>query len=390
MIHEIKALKIETLRKQLERKEEELEKCEFGDNLWSQLYLDTRSLDSEINKVEAARTLADLGLTFEEAVQILSDNAIPLILNEEDKAITEHSKDLNEIDDFVLIHETRYPPVNSKIKTPEEAGAILQINTFNLNGQEYSYEVPYHRNTVHFCMNSEVNTGHVFLDCDDCKYAIIIPLKDMPIDRMKGEAGDLYTVGEGPTLSSNTYILCPRGEAEQIKQNNPNGIVIEYDGESVRGYPSAFISTIGYKQVEMGAHSPLDGNISDQIIEFFKKANIEKTTHYYSKERDREGFYSNIDGLVALYNIIKDNGLIKNDDDFKSICENLANPKYRNPPIWEKYSSEQYMSIFIEKMKKAGILYFSEDNIEIDEYGRISFESLKEQLLKRIIRGCCK
>ena len=388
MIHEIKTLKIELLRKQLEKKEEELRKYKFGD-LWLQLELDTKSLNSEIKRIESARTLADLGLTFEEAVQILSDNAIPLILNEEDKAITEHSNELKGIEDFVLIHETRYPPVNCKINTPEETGAILQIDKFNLNGQEYSYELPYHRNTVHFCMNSEVNTGHGFLDCDDCKYAIIIPLKDMPLDRMKGEAGDLYTVGEGPTLSSNTYILCPRGKAEQLKQNNPNGIVIEYDGESVRGYPSAFISTIGYKQIEMGAHSPLDENISIQILEVLKKANIELNTHFNSAEEEREHVYSDMDRLVALYNIIKDNGLIKNDDDFKGICEDLENPRYGNPPIWKNYSSEQYMSIFIEKMKKAGILYFSEDNIEIND-GRISFKSLKEQLLKRIIRGCCK
>ena len=101
---------------------------------------------------------------------------------------------------------------------------------------------------MHFTANNEVNTDHGYLNCDDCKYAVLIPFVDIPKDNIKGEESDMYTVNGGPTLTGNSYILCPKGKKEEVEKSNPGVQIIEYEGESVRGYAGAFLSTLGYRQ----------------------------------------------------------------------------------------------------------------------------------------------
>lgn len=216
-----------------------------------------RKIDNEnkIKEILAAKTLSDLGLNFEDAVQILAENNVPLILGEEDKAITARDAEFNSLEDFVLIHVTRFPPTQSKIKSPREANGILS-DDIKLNEKKYDFEIPNMRDTVHFTVNNEVNTDHGYLNCDDCRYAVLIPMSDVIREQeMKGEAADIYTVEGGPKISVNSYILCPKGEGEKLRASNPGVNIIEYEGESVRGYAKAFLSTLGYIQCETGAHS---------------------------------------------------------------------------------------------------------------------------------------
>ena len=238
-------------------------------------------LQEQIESISAATTLEALGLSFQQAVQILEENNMPVILGEEDKTITQRGGSFEGVEDFILVHETRFPPKQGKIKSPKEANG-KQGYSINLDGKDYEYEIPYLRDTVHFTVNNEVNTSHGYLDCDDCKYAVLIPMKDViEKQEMKGEAADLYTVNGGPEISENSYIFCPIGEGERLRKENPGVTIVEHEGESVRGYPQAFLTTIGYRQSSTGAHEFLDDRDSEKFVEIMKENKIQASPHFH-------------------------------------------------------------------------------------------------------------
>lgn len=319
MLREIKEIKI----KQIDEQIEELER-QYNQKATDDIDSKIKSLKFQRDeKISIAKTLAELGLNFEEAVQILERNNIPLTLDEEDKAITERRGEFQRLEDFMLVHVTRFAPTESKIKSPKEAGASHSGFTIKFGGKEYTYDFPYMRDTVHFTVNNEVNTDHGYLNCDDCKYAILIPLADIPTERMKGEAADMYTVNGGANLTCNSYILCPKGKAKELMKNNPGVNVIEYVGESVRGYATAFLSTLGYRQSITNAHSFRDEKDSLDFLKIIEEHKIKGETHFYSEERVVEGVFDRFEQEIAIYRIISENGLIQNEDDMLKIIEEL-------------------------------------------------------------------
>ena len=313
MIKEIKEIKTKEVQTELARLKES-EKRDYGQE---------KRLELQINLIKNASTLEDLGLNFQQAIQILEKNNIPLILGEDDKIITQREDEFKVLEDFMLVHVTRFAPTESKIKSPKESGAIQSGFSIKFGESEYSYDIPYMRDTVHFTVNNEVNTGHGYLDCDDCRYAVLTPLADIPTDRMKGEPADMYTMNGGANLTSNSYILCPKGQTEELMKNNPGVNIIEYEGESVRGYATAFLSTLGYRQSDTESHSFRDEKDSLKFIKIMQKHGIELAAHFTSKEAEIEYAFGSFEKEIAIYRIIRENGLIQDESDMPKIMEQL-------------------------------------------------------------------
>lgn len=363
MLREVKEIKVEPLQKQMEKTED---------------YIEKSKLSSQISEIQKAKTISELGLTFDQAVKLLKEHDIPITLGEEDKEITEREGGFQGLEDFILVHETRYQPTQNRIKSPKEAGARIG-ESITLKGKEYKYEIPYMRNTVHFAVNDEVNTSHGNMNIDGAPYAILIPMIDVPKERLKGTASDMYTFNGGAEITPQSYILCLKGEGEKVKKDNPNATVIECEGNEVNGYAKAFLSTIGYKQTDTGwygfAETTKNGQQREEdFIRIMKENKIEIRTHMWSEENVEETAYKFFNRAMAICHIIKENGLINSEEDSTKILKDVL----ERDPLEFRIESKEYIK---NKMEEEGL-----DPTSIVDRKAISSNEIIQQAVQKIVR----
>lgn len=368
MIKEIKEIQLNALKKELE-------------NVRDDDYESRGKLKTKIERTEKAKTISDLGLNLEEAKKILEEHDIPFVLGEEDKAITEREGGFQGLEDFILVHETRYQPTQNRIKSPKEAGARIG-ESITLKGKEYKYEIPYMRNTVHFAVNDEVNTSHGYMNIDGAPYAILIPMIDVPRERLKGTASDMYTFNGGAEITTQSYILCLKGEGEKVKKDNPNATVIECEGNEVNGYSRAFLSTIGYKQTDTGWYGFTEVTENGEqrekdFIRIMKENKIEIRTHMWSEENTEEIAYKFFNRAMAICHIIKENGLINSEEDSTKILKDVLE---RNP-LEYRIESKEVIEYIKNKMEEEGL-----DPTSIVDRKAISSNEIIQQAVQKIVR----
>lgn len=313
-----------------------------------------RDIENERDRqeIEQCTTLEQLGLTFEEAVELLNLNNIPLVLREDDKEITIRDNEFQGVEDFMFVHVTRYCPKKSKINSPREAAGRLTGHSMEIDGVTYDYDIPYMRDTVHFTVNAEVNTSHGYLNCDDCRYAVLIPFVDVfESQEVKGEPADMYTINGGPKLTKNSYILCPSDEIEQVINDNPGVTVVGYEGESVRGFSGPFVSTIGYRYSATDAHSFIEQKDSLKFLDILKRNGIESSSHYYSKERNKEMAYGIFEKELRMFDVIVDNDLIHDELDTIRILQQLSQTR----PFRYDICDEEQKVYLLARAKEKGI-----------------------------------
>lgn len=366
MLREVKEIKVKPLQKQMEKTED---------------YIEKRKLSSQISEIQKAKTISELGLNLEEAKKILEEHDIPFVLGEEDKAITEREGGFQGLEDFILVHETRYQPTQNRIKSPKEAGARIG-ESITLKGKEYKYEIPYMRNTVHFAVNDEVNTSHGYMNIDGAPYAILIPMIDVPRERLKGTASDMYTFNGGAEITPQSYILCLKGEGEKVKKDNPNATVIECEGNEVNGYSRAFLSTIGYKQTDTGWYGFTEVTENGEqrekdFIRIMKENKIEIRTHMWSEENTEEIAYKFFNRAMAICHIIKENGLINSEEDSTKILKDVLE---RNP-LEYRIESKEVIEYIKNKMEEEGL-----DPTSIVDRKAISSNEIIQQAVQKIVR----
>lgn len=366
MLREVKEIKVEPLQKQMEKTED---------------YLEKKKLSSQISEIQKAKTISELGLTFNQAVKLLKEHDIPITLGEEDKEITEREGGFQGLEDFILVHETRYQPTQNRIKSPKEAGARIG-ESITLKGKEYKYEIPYMRNTVHFAVNDEVNTSHGNMNIDGAPYAILIPMIDVPKERLKGTSSDMYTLNGGAEITPQSYILCLKGEGEKVKQDNPNATVIECEGNEVNGYSRAFLSTIGYKQTDTGWYGFTETTENGEqrekdFIRIMKENKIEIRTHMWSEENTEEIAYKFFNRAMAICHIIKDNGLINSEEDSTKILKDVLE---RNP-LECRIESKEVIEYIKNKMEEEGL-----DPTSIVDRKAWSSNEIIQQAVQKIVR----
>ena len=279
-----------------------------------------RKIKGDDEKCE--KTLEDYHLTLQDAIKLLNDNNIPIVLTEEDKkAIIDIPREYNEkgMESIVLVHKTDYIPHSSKIRSNRDAKAIAgTIETKFNDGSDYKIDVPSKRRTVHFSMNGEVGS-HLYGNWDSKKYAIIIPFNDIPKENIAAVNPEDTWTKDSVRLTVNTWILCPKGEKEQIQEENPNINIIEYEGECVSGYVNSFVTNLGYRYEEVGVHSWNDEKSSEEICRTISNNGFRREIHYYSKESDTEFSFQNIDIATSLAELLVQKHYFKNYDDFKNM-----------------------------------------------------------------------
>ena len=287
-----------------------------------------RKIKGDDEKCE--KTLEDYHLTLQDAIKLLNDNNIPIVLTEEDKkAIIDIPREYNEkgMESIVLVHKTDYIPHSSKIRSNRDAKAIAgTIETKFNDGSDYKIDVPSKRRTVHFSMNGEVGS-HSYGNWDSKKYAIIIPFNDIPKENIAAVNPEDTWTKDSVRLTVNTWILCPKGEKEQIQEENPNINIIEYEGKCVSGYANSFVTNLGYRYEDVGVHSWNDKKSSEEICETISNNGFRRDRHYYSKERGTEVSFQEIDIATILAELLVQKHYFKNYDDFKNM---IAKTEFEN------------------------------------------------------------
>lgn len=287
-----------------------------------------RKIKGDDEKCE--KTLEDYHLTLQDAIKLLNDNNIPIVLTEEDKkAIIDIPREYNEkgMESIVLVHKTDYIPHSSKIRSNRDAKAIAgTIETKFNDGSDYKIDVPSKRRTVHFSMNGEVGS-HLYGNWDSKKYAIIIPFNDIPKENIAAANPEDTWTKDSVRLTVNTWILCPKGEKEQIQEENPNINIIEYEGKCVSGYANSFVTNLGYRYEDVGVRYWNDKKSSEEICETISNNGFRRDSHYYSKERATEVSFQEIDIVTILAELLVQKHYFKNYDDFKNM---IAKTKFEN------------------------------------------------------------
>ena len=302
-------------------------------------------LKHEYEQIKDAKTLEDIDMNFENSIEFLKENDMPIILTKEDQYIDNEEnkrKDYKSLEDFMLVHKTKYPPEQSKIKSAKEAKSMYNLEVM-INNQNYTYQYQQERNTVHFAVNHEV-ISHEDGQWDDTKYAILIPFEDIQKEQIGcAEPVDTFTVG-GVKLTPNSWILCPKGEKDKIENSNPGVQIMEYDGENVKGYPNVLLHNLGYQIENGGKWKWYEEKSQEQFEEIIKKENIKRGHHSFTEYSKNEQIIENANIVVSVFEIIKDNKLVNNDEE-----------KERFPDVLQKctlVAIEESMSKKIENNEK--------------------------------------
>lgn len=317
---------------------------------------------------DSNKTLDDYNLTVQEAIKLLKSNNIPVVLTEADKHIIDRPREYEEkgLNSLILVHKTRYMPNGSVIKSPKDVEAKTQAET-TIEGKKYDYAFKRARNTVHFAVNGEVSS-HELGEWDDCKYAILIPFVDIPKEQiMSAAAMDTYTYGS-VKLTQNSWILCPKGEIEEISKKNSGVQVLEYEGENVQGYANAFISTLGYRVEEIGKWSLGDDTSQSQYFELISREGLKWVTHYNSRESKIETNRESINVAIEILKKVKENTFLDSQEKISNLYKELNTQSmqhledYTNVVIVKNY--DKLSAYFYSRLEQEGI-HFPEEYIEL-------------------------
>ena len=248
------------------------------------------------SNIISAKNLKDLGITFVEALDLLRKNNIPIVLNEEDKIITENKGDFEKEDAYILVHKTNYSPTDNEIKTQRNSKATINVEMKNNEGISFSFSYKTSRDTVHFCLNGEV-TSHYNGNWDNTKYSVLIPLSDVAQKENICSFRAEDTFFKGNVDITDGFILCPKEEIIEIQKNNPNSLVIGYEGDSAKGYADALLSMMGYQYKE---NDCIDGWINDPNgVEYYQ--DNQNPEHCDSVEGKAESAIRKLNRFLGLF-----------------------------------------------------------------------------------------
>ncbi len=310
-------------------------------------------LKENYDKKIQAHSLEDLGYEPKEAFNLLIENNIPVVLEEDEKIekddIEASDGKIKEESDLVLVHKTNYMPQNDNIQTYKSA--VQNEEKVVLGGEEYEITYPQGRDTVHFAVNHEV-TDHAGGSWNDTKYAVIIPFSQVKKEQI-GSASSVDTFLKGNvSLNSGTYILCPVGEGEIVKKQNPNVQVVEYEGERALGYANMLISNLGYTVKKASSVSWHDKQDEETFKKMMEDKGISTDLHVGTKEGLTEDADTFVYKFSAIMRTIRDNKLV------------------------EKIETEQIMS----DLKEQGLFLLLTQGLQLDDDSEFRREFLLDTL----------
>lgn len=370
--------------------EELIEKQEELEILNEKLVAEMENLQEErerLNKRSNASSLAELGLTPEEAMSFLLSKNAPVVLEEAERHVAKKGV-IKEQSDIVMIRKTDYIPTNDVIKPAKDSLRYEEEITFG--GERYKYNYSEGRNTMHFCANHEV-TSHSGGSWNKNKYAIIIPFDELEKSKI-GSACSVDTFLRGSVeLTTGAYILCPKGEREFVRNNNPNINIVEYEGDSVSGYAELLISALGYPVVSGNAKCLNDSESQRQYDVIMQEQGLQTLPHCDTTEGLTEDEDTELNKFVSILKLIQDKRIL----DKISITELVEEMKEQK--CFELLSSistvnaetgelDYRFNVMFEKLQSEGI-YLSEDSMTeiVTKGGAIGITLLKKKLIDFLV-----
>ena len=219
----------------------------------------------QISTDSNGRIIIDSNLS-EKIMLAIREKKIPLVLDESDVRITFANKGLkpakygqeafNSLDDIVAVHVSPVSPQKDTIKTKENAGMMNKMVFIDPTTSQ-QHVVPYliGNDTIHFTLNCVVHNHSSGNDWNSFKYGVLIDFKKLDKTKILDvKSEDTYIMGNAQ-LDSNYLLFCPLGEGEKLIQDNPNAIVIEYNGISLAQAISCMIVYTGHKLEPYGTYS---------------------------------------------------------------------------------------------------------------------------------------
>lgn len=365
MVEEVKKIKVEEITDKIEKyKLEEapskkfsliqrkfLKRKEFYKYI-KEYHRRLEELELKQSSYKEAKSFLGLYMDFNSSLELLKQKGITPVLTANDLLSDEYiesTKSQDSLEGLVLIHKTRYVPKNKKIASTKESVGTKEIK-IKIAKETIIVKISNPRNTVHFSVNGEV-VSHMLGDWEDCKYAVIIPFTDIKKEQYANVyPNDTYTIG-GVELTSNSWILVPRGESEKVKKENPGVNVMEYEGQDVSGYANILIKYLGYSKeiIDPGRYGGWSNKEHKyKFIEFMKREGFRTGTHWDSKEREMDLFDEFKQKIIQIIKYVEEHKELMHNEDFvKSLKEELT---------WEivefsKFPNEiEYFQLFYEYM----------------------------------------
>lgn len=220
-----------------------------------------------------------------------------IVLTEEDKTVLYNPSDFKSINELCLVHKCDYMPFNNEIKSALSSGGE-SIRSFKIGSESYEYKHKEQRNTVHFAVNGEVGS-HDLGNWDVRRYAIVVPFECLVNNLVSACSCDSF-VRDKALLNEKCYILCPKEEAEKIRNNNNLVNVIPYDGNNVSGFANAVVSFLGYKCEKISNHGWVD---DDQYLynDLMRKQDLSMLEHMSTKDYSCEIMKKSYNHILEIY-----------------------------------------------------------------------------------------
>lgn len=339
----------EELKELLEGKEERSKKIE--------------NILSKYEIVMSANGLKELGIDFNKAIEILNRKQIPIRLEKSDN-IDNPERNYKGLEDLVFVHRTDRIIKNNRLTT--EAEDSKQKLKIKFNGKEYEYEADSRKDTLQFVVNNEIQDS----GWKNCKYTIVIPVKDIPKEIIEGVSpGNAYTIG-GVDLTKNCYVLCKEEDAEELRRQNPQLAlknIIACKGNSTRNYSQILLKLLGYRVEQPNSEFDYD-SWKDQESEAMLRQIVEKNKidyrGYIEKGVDKDNSIRKIKAMLGIYQCIKKNDLVRNPKEAENILEQMQ--------MFQDYNEDDYriLGVLYKKLEKIGI--------EIKQQEQQYFEQIKE------------
>lgn len=309
-----------------------------------EVFQEMKKIKEKIEQIKNAKTIKDLNLSFDQAIELLNNNGIEVFLDECDKEIIENESEFSSEKDIVLVHKTGYYPTDDSIKSPLRLDA-KETDIIHFGENKFEMSFVHGRDTIHFVVNGEV-TSHEFGDFDKRKYAIIIPFDGVSHENLDSLC-PYDTFFESQVATNNGYVLCPLREVSEIQKKNPHTKVIGYKGESVDDFANAFITMLGYKKEAIKSNSWGDSTDEKKYVELVK-GKYKLIEHSYSKEATRENLITEYNKIIAFIDSLKkykENGIVYNIDEFIYALFDEKNYINRQYGIIEREGSKLIPSI---------------------------------------------
>lgn len=317
---ELKALpdKIAVLPFQIKIAEMEARDKLAASDIWQRM----QKVQQQISNLQKATTLAHLGMTPAEAVEMLKHHGIIPVLDASDRVIFERPRNYQNQNSLIGVHEMDIMPLRSRLSTAREIEVDCTKEVF-LDEKPYRYHYRVEHDSVHFALNGEFP----LLSTRDAKnhdlYAVLQPLFEIPRQKIGGiTAADTFTRG-GVDLTANAWILCPVEKIKMVQEFNPHVHVIGYVGDNVRGYVEPLIAQLGYRAEQVKLSGWTDLQSQQALTAWLKRENLPAVRYYQSTDYEDDRFCTSANQVIAMLQMMLNENLVQSVTDFKRLRPQL-------------------------------------------------------------------